>query len=351
MKIIVLTGGLNPERDVALSSGAGICRSLLEKGHDAFLLDVYLGLPHAPENLEDVFKLPGNGLEIASAVSESEPDLEAVRKQRSQDSKSFFGPHVIELCRLADIVFMALHGGEGENGKIQAAFDLSGIRYTGSSHLGCAISMDKGISKELFLSSGINTPKGILLNKNESIPLLEELDLNLPLVVKPCNGGSSIGTYIIHSEDEYHPSVNKSFKYEDSLIIEEFIHGREFSCGVLGDKVLLPIEIIPSEGFFDYVNKYQKGMAVEICPAQLDSETTKRMQDLTLKAYKALRLNVYGRADFMLDKEGNLFCLEVNTLPGMTPNSLFPREAMAIGVDFGTLCEKIIEISIEEKYA
>jgi D-alanine-D-alanine ligase len=350
MKIIVLAGGLNPERDVSLSSGAGICRALLEKGHDVFLLDVYLGLPNAPQNLEDIFTSPDKGLDIAKSVSNNEPDLAAVKSLRTLNPKHFFGPNVLKLCAIADIVFVGLHGGEGENGKIQAAFDLLGIKYTGSNHLSCAIAMDKGISKKLFTTEGIPTPKGIVLSKICPLPTLPELGLNLPLVVKPCNGGSSIGTYIIHAEDEFHSSIDKSFKYEDELIVEEFIMGREFSCGVLGDKVLLPIEIIPNVAFFDYVNKYQQGVAKEICPAQLDEKTTKRMQELTLKAYETLKLNAYGRADFMLDEKGNLYCLEVNTLPGMTPNSLFPREALAIGVDFGTLCEKIIQISIEEKY-
>jgi D-alanine-D-alanine ligase len=351
MKIIVLAGGLNPERDVSLSSGAGICQALLEKGHKVFLLDAYLGLPDAPTNLEDVFIAPGHGLEIATSVSNNEPDLDEIKRSRKFNPLEFFGPNVLSLCKLADIVFMGLHGGEGENGKIQAKFDLLGIKYTGSGSLPCAIAMDKGISKKLFAAKDIPTPNGVVLSQADRIPSLAELGLNLPLVVKPCNGGSSIGTYIIHTEEDYYPFIDKAFKYEDELIVEEFISGREFSCGVLGNNVLLPIEIIPSVSFFDYVNKYQEGVAIEICPARLDSKTTQQMQEITLKAYQVLKLNVYGRADFMLDNSGNLYCLEVNTLPGMTPNSLFPREALAIGVDFGALCEKIIEISIEEKYS
>jgi D-alanine-D-alanine ligase len=350
MKIIVLAGGLNPERDVSLSSGAGICQALLEKGHDAFLLDVYLGLEETPKFLIDVFTMPGHGLNIAAGVSDSEPDLSIIKGLRAFDYKNFFGPNVLELCSLADIVFMGLHGGEGENGKIQAAFDLLNIKYTGSNPLSCAIAMDKGISKKLFVADGVPAPKGFVLSKDDPLPDIKDLELELPLVVKPCNGGSSIGTYIIHTPDDYPSLIAKSFKYEDEVVIEEFIKGREFSCGVLADKALFPIEIIPNIEFFDYVNKYQAGVALEICPAQLDSQTTKKMQELTLKAYRTLKLNAYGRADFMLDEKGNLFCLEVNTLPGMTPNSLFPREALAMGIDFGTLCERIIEVSFEEKY-
>ena len=166
MKIIVLAGGLSTERDVSLASAAGICRTLIEKGHDAFLLDVFLGLENAPENLEDVFTLPGHGLEIAGNIGTAEPDLAAVKASRPDQSDCFLGPNVIELCRLADITFLGLHGGEGENGKLQATFDLLGIRYTGPDSLGCAVAMDKGFTKQVFLQSGIDTPPGACLHKN-----------------------------------------------------------------------------------------------------------------------------------------------------------------------------------------
>ena len=197
MKIIVLAGGLSTERDVSLVSAAGICRTLLEKGHDAFLLDVFMGLPEAPENLEDVFTMPGHGLEIAGNISREEPDLEAVKASRPDQSDCFLGPNVIELCRLADITFLGLHGGEGENGKLQATFDLLGIRYTGPDSLGCAVAMDKGFTKQVFLQSGIDTPDGVCLHKNDPKQDLASLGLRLPVVVKPCSGGSSIGVSIV----------------------------------------------------------------------------------------------------------------------------------------------------------
>ena len=227
MKIIVLAGGLSTERDVSLASAAGICRTLLDKGHDAFLLDVFLGLENAPENLEDVFTLPGHGLEIAKNISEEEPDLEAVKASRPDQSDCFLGPNVIELCRLADITFLGLHGGEGENGKLQATFDLLGIRYTGPDSLGCAVAMDKGFTKQVFLQAGIDTPAGVCLHKNTSDRSLSSLGLSLPVVVKPCSGGSSIGVYIVNTEEEYEDALEKSFFYEDEVVIETFIKGRE----------------------------------------------------------------------------------------------------------------------------
>lgn len=350
MKIIVLAGGLSTERDVSLSSAAGICRTLLEKGHDAFLLDVFLGLENAPENLEDVFTLPGHGLEIAKNISTSEPDLAAVKASRPDQSDCFLGPNVIELCRLADITFLGLHGGEGENGKLQATFDLLGIRYTGPDSLGCAVAMDKGFTKEIFLQAGIDTPKGAALYRFSADRSLAALGLSLPVVVKPCSGGSSIGVYIVNTEEEYSQALEKSFCYEDEVIVEEYIRGREFACGIISGKALPPIEIIPKTGFFDYANKYQDGATEEVCPADIPKETAARMMKLTERAFHALKLNVYSRADFLLDNQGNLYCLEMNTLPGMTAASLLPKEAAAVGIEYGDLCEMIIQESLKARY-
>ena len=190
MKIIVLAGGLSTERDVSLASAAGICRTLLEKGHDAFLLDVFFGLENPPENLEDVFTMPGHGLEIAGNISEAEPDLEAVRASRPDQSDCFFGPNVIDLCRMADITFIGLHGGEGENGKLQAAFDLLGqSSYTGPDSLGCAVAMDKGADESHFPRSRRGHAQRRLPAPGHRRPFFASTGLTLPVVVKPCCGG------------------------------------------------------------------------------------------------------------------------------------------------------------------
>ncbi len=351
MKIIVLAGGLSTERDVSLASAAGICRTLLERGHDAFLLDVFLGLTDAPDDLEEVFTLPGHGLEIAKNIGKEEPDLAAVRAARPDQSGCFPGPNVIELCRLADITFIGLHGGEGENGKLQATFDLLGIRYTGPDSLGCAVAMDKDFTRQIFLQSGIDTPRGVCLRKDTGDHSLAAAGLSLPVVVKPCSGGSSIGVYIVDTEEEYVAALERSFQYEDEVIVEDYIKGREFACGIVGDKVLPPIEIIPKTGFFDYANKYQAGATDEICPADIPEDVAQRMMDLTAKAFRALKLNVYSRADFLLDDEGKLYCLEMNTLPGMTAASLLPKEAQACGIGYSDLCELIITESIKARYS
>lgn len=347
MRIIVLAGGLSTERDVSLTSGAGICRTLKENGHDAFLLDVYMGLEYDSDKLDEVFTLPNSGLEIADGIKTTEPDLKAIKASRPDQSPCLLGPNVIELCKMADIVFMGLHGDMGENGKLQATFDLLGIKYTGPNSLGSALAMDKGVTKQIFKMSGVPTPGGTWLKKENKNTTLEELGLSLPVVVKPCSGGSSIGVYIPQTEEEFKTAVDESFKYEDEIIIEPYIKGREFAVGIIDGKALPVIEIIPKSGFFDYANKYQADCTAEICPAQIDDATAKKMQDATEKAFTALKLDVYSRADFLLTEEGDIYCLEVNSLPGMTAASLLPKEAKAAGIEYGDLCELIIEKSLE----
>ncbi|MEE1314943.1 MAG: D-alanine--D-alanine ligase [Faecalimonas sp.] len=347
MKIVVLAGGLSTERDVSLTSGAGICRTLRENGHEAFLLDVYLGFPYDTDKLEEVFTLPNAGLEIAEGIKTTEPDLAAIKALRQDQSDCFLGPNVVEICRLADIVFMGLHGDVGENGKLQATFDILGIKYTGPNYLGSALAMDKGIAKQIFKTSGVPTPMGTALKKENQDTPLAELGLSFPLVVKPCAGGSSIGVYIVETEEAYRDALANSFRYDEEVVIEQYVKGREFACGIIDGKALPVIEIIPKNGWFDYANKYQADATEEICPAQIPDEVAERMQRATELAFRALKLDVYSRADFLLDDKGDIYCLEVNTLPGMTSASLLPKEAAAAGIAYADLCELIIEKSLE----
>lgn len=352
MKIIVLAGGFSNERDVSLNSGASICRALRERGHQAYLLDAFLGLDYDRSKLEEVFDIPGGGLEIASGIQVTEPDLDALWSSRPVDSPSYLGPNVLSLCQMADITFMALHGSLGENGKLQGTFDVLGIRYTGPNSLGCALSMDKGVAKELFHSQNIPTPGGTHLTGKNKDKTLAELGFSLPVVVKPCSGGSSIGVHIVHTEEEYTRAIALSFQKETEIVIEPFIDGREYACGILDGKALPLVEIVPKDGFFDYANKYQLGGASEICPAQsLNAEQTAFIQDIAEKAYAALRLDVYSRADFIVDNHsGEIYCLEVNSLPGMTSASLLPKAAKAAGYEYGDFCELIIQKSLETRY-
>lgn len=354
MKIIVLAGGLSPERDVSLLSGAGICKTLREMGHQAFLLDVFFGLPCDSDKLEDVFDRPDGGLEISKGISTSVPDLDALRKSRPDQSPSEIGPNVIELCQMADITFMALHGSIGENGKLQATFDNLGIKYTGPNSLGCTLSMNKLVTKQIFKTSGVPTPRGTSLTSKTKDTPLDELGYYLPLVVKPCSNGSSIGVYICHTEEEYYDAIHKSFDVDntDEVVIEPFIKGREFACGILAGKAIPLVEIVPKDGLFDYANKYQAGGASEICPpVSLDEETQELIQRAGERAFEALRMDVYSRADFIVsDADGEFYCLEMNALPGMTAASLLPKAAKAAGYEYSELCEAIIQESIKARY-
>lgn len=347
MKIIVLAGGTSTERDVSFSSGAGICKALRTLGHDAQLVDVYLGVP-GEINPDTYFDKNTNMDDLCASVAESAPDLDTLLAINRPGSDGFFGPNVLRLCRAADIVFMALHGENGENGKIQATFDLLGIKYTGSGCLGSAIAMHKGVAKDVFLHNGIPTPKGVGIHKNKNKKDLASLGLTLPVIVKPCSGGSSVGVSKATTQEEYEAALATGFCYEDELVIEEYIKGREFSIGLLDGKALPVIEIQPLSGMYDYKNKYQAGLTIETCPAALSPELTAKMQSYAERAYKALKLEAYARIDFLMDADENMYCLEANTLPGMTPTSLLPQEAAQIGYDYPALCQKLIDISMEK---
>lgn len=348
MDIVVLAGGLSTERDVSLVTGNMVSKALKKNGHRVILLDVFMGYSDKKEEVGDIFEHSEEVSVIVEGIPTKEPDLEAVKASRADQSKNFFGPNVIDICQQADIVFMALHGENGENGKIQAAFDLFGIKYTGTGYLSSALAMDKNISKQFFNTNSIPTPQGISMKKEQQILDFKKTGLTLPCVVKPCCGGSSIGVSIVRTEEEYKQALQDAFRWEEEVLIEDYIQGREFSVGVIDSQALPIIEIAPIEGFYDYKNKYKAGSAVETCPADLSEELTKEMQHYAEKVTKVLGLSTYSRMDFLLDAENKIYCLEANTLPGMTPTSLLPQEAQVIGMNFEELCEKLIQISLKK---
>ena len=339
MKIVVLAGGTSTEREVSLISGTGIYRALKERGHQAVLLDVYLGYEGETEG---IFEDTRDWSEGIDAVKEEAPDLAAVKALRPDGDRHFFGPNVMKICSMADVVFMALHGANGEDGKIQATFELNGIPYTGTDYLSSAICMDKGLTKELFKAGGVPTPEGYSIRIGEDVK-----KIMFPAVVKVNNGGSSVGVYIVQDLEELEAALEKAKAYDDGVVIERFIKGREFTCGLIDGHALPLVEIAPLEGMYDYKNKYQPGKTKETCPADLPEEKTKEIQRIAEKAWKVLRLRSYARMDFMMAEDGAVYCLEANTLPGMTPSSLLPQEAAAVGMNYGELCEKLIEVSIK----
>jgi len=349
VKIVVLAGGISTERDVSLITGKMIYKALKERGHETVLLDVYLGYEGdgAPVDCSEIFDIEKDWAENINKISETDPDLEAIKAMRPDGDKNFFGPNVIAICQAADVVFMALHGQNGENGKIQACFDLMGIKYTGTDYISSAMAMDKDITKDIFRANNVPTPPGIKMTIDEYNAGKRDPGMPLPLVVKTSRGGSSIGVEIAHTQEEYEKALKDAFSYDTDTIIEKYIKGREFSVGVIDGRAMPIIEIAPISGFYDYKNKYQAGATVDTCPAELPDDITIAMKKAAEDAFKALRLKNYARFDFMLDEKTNeFFCLEGNTLPGMTPTSLVPQEAAAEGISFIELCEKIISLAL-----
>ncbi|HHT88408.1 MAG TPA: D-alanine--D-alanine ligase [Clostridiales bacterium] len=340
MKIVVLAGGTSPERDVSLSTGAMIYKALKNNGHKVVLLDVYLGYEG---DTSDIFDKDEDWTKGIGTIREENPDINRIKALRKDNPNHFFGPGVIDICDKSDIVFLALHGENGEDGKIQAAFDLMGIKYTGTDYASSSLAMDKSVSKELFAYYNIPTPMGIHVRKGEDYSWDR-----YPCVVKVNNGGSSVGVSIVHTPEEMKPAIENALCYGNEFIIEQYIKGREFSVGVIDGKALPVIEIAPISGFYDYKNKYQAGNAIETCPADLSPELTAKMQETAEKAFYALRLKTYARMDFLLNDKNEIYCIEANTLPGMTPTSLLPQEAKVAGIDFESLCELIIDISLKK---
>lgn len=343
MKIVVLAGGYSPERDVSLSSGTLIANSLIESGHDVMLLDLYLGI-----NNKSIIPRYINMKEkerFSYKIKEEDPNLEELKK-KSKNKNNLIGEGVIEICQKADVVFMALHGGIGENGELQALFDIYGINYTGTNSIGSALAMDKDLAKNMMKTKKILTANWKCISKDNNVNINT---IKLPCVIKPCSCGSSVGTSIVKNKDELKKAIEYAKEYEENIIAEDLIEGREFSVGILDNKALPVIEIKPKHGFYDYKNKYQTGYTLEICPAEIDTKLKNKLQKQALKVHKVLKLGFYSRVDFIVDKNNNPYCLEANTLPGMTKTSLLPQEAKAAGISYDELCEKIVLSKISKK--
>ncbi|MCD7885235.1 MAG: D-alanine--D-alanine ligase [Lachnospiraceae bacterium] len=346
MNILVLAGGYSPERNVSLSSGAMIAGALRAKGHQAALIDSYIGVDDADADLQKLCQT--EICEDWKAISTDVPDLKALKAAHPECRNRLIGPNVLRLAREADVVFLALHGGSGEDGRIQAALDLMGVHYTGSDYLGSGIAMDKHLTKILAKEAGVAVPAWEMrdITGKESIEAAIR-EVQLPVVVKIPNGGSSIGVYIVRNTDELQDALEQNIGRR--LIFEQYIDGREIQMSFLNGKALPSIEIIVNKEFYNYENKYQKGLAFEQTPASILPSQEKEMGEMLLRVADVLSLRTYARADFIIDGNGKIWFIEINTLPGMTPTSLLPQEAEAAGVSFGDLCEIIIEEAIKKK--
>ncbi len=339
MKIVVLCGGLSMERNVSITSGTLICKALRKLGHRAVLVDMFYGLEDVNTPIDELFdNLPP----VETVPVAGEPDLEAVKASRKWQSPSMVGKGVFELCALADVVFLGLHGACGEDGRIQAALELMGIPYTGSGYLGSALAMDKDLTKQLVSAAGVRTPKWRIASYSREPVEQMAASVDLPCVVKPVDSGSSIGVAIPHTKEELLSALEAN-RHLGRVILEQYVEGREIDVGVLMGTSLPSIEIIPKQGFYDYRNKYEAGATLEICPTPIDPKIEEKLRETALKVHLLLGLRTYSRSDFIVDKAGDVYFLEINTLPGMTPTSLMPQEAAAVGIDYEQLCQRIVD--------
>ncbi len=335
MKVVILAGGLSPEREISFSSGTHIANALMENGHEVMLADIYLGSLNTMFPLE--YHQKKDGYTYSYMISKKEPNLEEVKLLKKD--KSLISEEVLMECKKADKVFLALHGSIGENGKLQSLLDIYGISYTGSSALGSMLAMHKDVAKRLMAFNGIITPKWKYFHlEREGIK-----GVSYPCVLKPCSNGSSIGVSMLQNEEELQDAL-KNVK-DSEIIMEGKINGREFSVGILNGEALPIIEIIPKKDFYNYENKYQEGYTEEICPAHLKEEKAKELQDIALKVHRTLHLGNYSRIDFIMRNDGLIYCLEANSLPGMTPLSLLPKAGAVKGISYNELCEKILNES------
>lgn len=345
MKILVLAGGLSPEREVSLTSGSLIAAALARRGHEVCIVDLYTGRSvHGDAPRYSQVPIP------PYAVSKQEPDLERLKTETGYGERRI-APNVPGLWAEADVVFIALHGDVGENGQLQAALDMECISYTGTGYAGSLLAMDKDLSKQIMSRAGIPTPPWVMCRLSEGVDRTVatlEASVGYPCVIKPCSCGSSVGVSLVYDKTELLSALQAAAVYEDVILAEKMIRGRELTVGILGEQVLPPVEIIPKVGFYDYHNKYQAGCTEEVCPADIPRDTVDRLNILTKDAFRALRLRGYARFDYILDQDGIPWCLEANTLPGMTPTSLLPLSAAAAGITYEDLCESMVMMAMRK---
>ena len=326
MRITVLTGGASSEREVAIASASQVVAALRARGHTVSVVDLAGGyLPEAEEHLL-----------LKASVNRTPPDLAGLDERERQMLLS--GLTALPAIRDAEVVFLGLHGGRGEGGALQAVLDVAGVSYTGSGALACGMAMDKDVAKQLFRQAAVPTPDWVMA----PVPVeVAGVRLGWPLIVKPSKQGSTVGLTLVRGPEGFDTAVAEAFRHDDEVMVEAFVAGRELTVGVLDGAPLAVGEIIPQHEIFDYECKYQPGMAQEIFPADLPASLTRECQRLALTAHQALKLGGYSRVDFRLTPDGHASCLEVNTLPGLTPTSLLPQSAAAAGIEFGELCEMI----------
>jgi D-alanine-D-alanine ligase len=333
MKIAVLVGGTSEERDVSIASAAQIIPALRALGHQVFAVDTASGrlgfeqerqllsaqVATAPPTATEIARVRGGALALSPAAAD---------------------------FRDADVVFLALHGGAGEDGRIQAVLDLAGMAYTGSNHIASAAAMDKDLSKRLFRSVGVPTADWLMAPTTSGAV---SAALGWPVVVKPNKQGSTVGLSVVREAAKLEDAIDRALRYDDEVMVERFIAGREFTVGILEGVALPPGEIIAPGEVFDYESKYQSGGAREVFPADMPAAESALIQDYARRAHGVLKLGAYSRIDFRRDQAGGFWCLEANSLPGMTATSLLPQAAKAAGIEFPELIDRICRGALKRR--
>jgi D-alanine-D-alanine ligase len=334
MKVAVLTGGTSSERDVALASGLQVARALRARRHSVSLVDLAAGF--VPPEHEDAL--------LPTGVGREPPPLDRLRELERGMLGSGLGE--LPVFRNADVIFLALHGGRGEDGTVQAILDVIGVPYTGSGHLASALAMDKDLAKRILRDHGIACPAWAM---TPVTAVRVKREVGYPCVVKPSKQGSSVGMSLVRRGRDLARAITLAARYDDEVMVEQFIAGREYTVGILGEDALPVVEIRPKHELFDYECKYTPGMAEEIAPAPISTVLAATLQDAAQRTHRALKLGGYSRIDFRADADSSIFFLEANTLPGLTANSLIPKAARAAGIGFPVLCETICRLALQAR--
>jgi D-alanine-D-alanine ligase len=339
MNLTVLLGGTSAEREISLHTGAAMAKAYAALGHTVTLLYPATGRTMGLDEFR---------IEPPHAIPPTPEELAGL----SQGSV-FVDSLTSDAVKNADAVVIGLHGVPGEDGTVQAILELLGKKFTGSGSRSSAISIDKAYTKILMAAAGVPTPKWSFISKGTTPEQLEFFAQRIPevvgekIVIKPNDQGSTVGLTISTQADfDFRSAVDLAWKYSDGALIEEFIDGKEYTVGILAGRVLPIVEIAPEGGFYDYHHKYTKGMTNYYCPADVSERLESLMSESAMQLFNACGCKGYARVDFRVDAEGRYYCLEINTLPGMTETSLVPKAAKAAGLSFEELCKLILESSI-----
>jgi D-alanine-D-alanine ligase len=361
IRVGVLMGGASSEREISLASGKMIAEHLPADRYEVVMLDtlaLMAGNPRIGPELQEKARALVAHRSAAEALPERDRQLPSSFQRQIQDAAAATLPATEAIAAIGgtvriDVAFPALHGPYGEDGTLQGLLDLIGIPYVGSGTLASALAMDKAMARKVFAAEGIPTPRGAVVERREleldEGEALRRLTSLVPAVVKPSRQGSSIGMSLVNEAGELGRALEEAFRYDSRVLVEERVPGGELTVGVIGNRELtaLPVvEIVPKRAFFDYRAKYDPALSEEICPARIPEERARQAQDLALRAHRALDCRGLSRTD-LIDGPRGLVVLEVNTMPGMTVNSLLPKAAAAAGIPFGELLHRLVQLALE----